>query len=530
MLTGFDPDRRSAIGGKLSGETARAEGAADRWLPAAMNVLLIALVLHALGVLWLGLFQPIIDKHAFRQTQTALSAYWLWKGGPWLAYETPILGSPWSIPFEFPLYQYLVALLRLAGIPIDIGGRLVSFGFYLGCLWPLRLLFQAQRLGRFSYLAVAILFLSSPLYLFWGRTVMIESCALFFGLLWLALLADFLSRPRPAALLWTVLAGTAAALVKLTRFPAFLLLGGALLIHHALRDGLSQPHRRTLALALAGFVIPLIFGYAWVAYSDAVKQQNPFGALLTSAGLWTWNFGSWAQRWSSALWLRTVLQRALPDDFGYGVPLAITFAGIALASRRFAGPAIAALLAFLAPFLVFTNLYLQHDYYQVANALFVIAAVGLGIASVASAGYCRTAAAGLVLLVGLQLAYFWRRDAPLLTADLTGGSQIRIARMAGEQTPPGSALIVIGDDWSSEVPYYAERKALAMPYWATARPILKKLLADPQSFLGDRPLGGIVYCASAKVPADIAPQIAAFTAGRKLLGTASDCQLLSAQR
>ena len=69
------------------------------------------LLLHAAYFLWIGLDHPALDFYAFRQTQTALSAYWLWHDGFRLAYETPVLGAPWAIPYEFPLYQWLVALL-----------------------------------------------------------------------------------------------------------------------------------------------------------------------------------------------------------------------------------------------------------------------------------------------------------------------------------------------------------------------------------------------------------------------------------
>ena len=158
-------------------------GIRDRWLDLSAILLLAVLAIHSLIVLGIGLSEPLLDLYNFRQTQTALTAYWLWKCGPWLAYETPVLGYPWSIPFEFPTYQALVALLRLIGIPIDIGGRFVSFAFYLACLWPLSRLFRTLGFGRRSFLIVSILFLASPLYLYWSRTVMIESCALFFGLL-----------------------------------------------------------------------------------------------------------------------------------------------------------------------------------------------------------------------------------------------------------------------------------------------------------------------------------------------------------
>jgi len=72
----------------------------------------------------------VLDFHAFRQAQTAISAYYLWKLGPELAYETPVLGVPWSIPFEFPTFQGLVALIaRYWVAPMDQIGRATSLFF-----------------------------------------------------------------------------------------------------------------------------------------------------------------------------------------------------------------------------------------------------------------------------------------------------------------------------------------------------------------------------------------------------------------
>src|SRR5258707_7658240 len=136
-------------------------------------------VTHVFFVLLLGLRKPLLDLHAFRQTQTALSVYWLIHGGPWLAYETPVLGASWSIPFEFPLYQWLVALLALLHVPLDVAGRLVYFAFYAATLWPLWVFIRSVGLGRVAYLNTAILFMTAPLYLYWSRTFLTESCSLF---------------------------------------------------------------------------------------------------------------------------------------------------------------------------------------------------------------------------------------------------------------------------------------------------------------------------------------------------------------
>src|SRR5690242_16322451 len=68
-------------------------------------VALLALCLSAvLAVRFSG--QHILEAHAFRQTQTAITSFWFCRTGFKLAYETPVAGYPWSIPYEFPLYQY----------------------------------------------------------------------------------------------------------------------------------------------------------------------------------------------------------------------------------------------------------------------------------------------------------------------------------------------------------------------------------------------------------------------------------------
>jgi hypothetical protein len=435
------------------------DGAAFSMLGIVLFWLLLA---HALFVLWLGASNPNLDPYEFRQTQTALTAYWLWRGGPWLTYETPVLGHPWSIPFEFPLYQGLVALLRSIGIPIEIGGRLVSFSFYLASLWPLWRLFRALSFGRFAFIATGVLFLSSPIYLFWSRTVMIESCALFFNLLWLALLADFLIKPRAAILLCTMAAGTAAALVKSTTFPAFLLLGGLLILRQFLRNEPSTLLHATLLRAVIACVVPAFVGLLWIVYSDSIRAQNPLVAMMTLGGITRgWVFGTWAQRASVEFWRDIVLTRIMHDIFGFGVFIAAIPVLAAFTNRDYRASAAACVIAFLTPLALFTNLHLVHIYYQYANAIFALGAVGLGIAAIVDNGRCGMAAFILIATVSLQLTGFYSRYTRFLTADL-GSKFLRISLMAKESTSPNSALIIIGSSFNSAIPYYSERRSLAI--------------------------------------------------------------------
>jgi hypothetical protein len=142
-----------------------------------------------------------------------------------LAYETPVLGPPWSTPFEFPLYQWLVALTVKAGLfPIDQAGRFVSIFFFLSTFYPFYKILQALRLTPGQIFLVLSLYCVSPQYLFWSRTFMIESTALALAMYYLWLIVAYVAADRPTRKGWHILGrsywGT-AAMVKITTFSAF---------------------------------------------------------------------------------------------------------------------------------------------------------------------------------------------------------------------------------------------------------------------------------------------------------------------
>jgi hypothetical protein len=509
--------------------------AALRAVPAAslenaLWVLLVMAFIHALGVLAVGINQPLLDWHYFRQTQTALTAYWLLKGGPWFAYLTPVLGAPWSVPFEFPVYQLITAAVAAVGVPLDAAGRLVAFGFFLGALWPLRILFDELKLGHVSYLATAILFLTCPLYLYWSRAFLMETCALFFAALWLALLVRYLNRRDWTAIAGALAAGCLAILTKSTTLPAFTVLGCAIAAVMLGREWLAGERKASLVgfVSVAAMVgLPYLVGSVWTAYSDAIKMANEIGRLHTTRAMWGWYFGNLQQRLSANLWFDTVRVRVIPDTLGSLSLLGLVVLGATLTSRRTLVAATGALVGFVVPFLVFTNVHVVHNYYQVANAIFLVAAVGLGIGRIYDSGQ---RAVGLLLIAAIaasQLHFFYNRFFPELIADHSNNRLLRIAQIARDATQPGQSLIVIGDLWASTIPYYAERKGLVLDTWFP----LQRVFADPQRYLGDAPLGGVVYCAD-KLPTYGAsiPAIQAFIADRAVVGEFGGCQLLAAGR
>ena len=494
--------------------------------------LLASALLFALAVLCLGLFQPLLDNYDSRQTQTALTTFWLMRGGPIFAYETPVVGYPWSIPYEFPVYQIIVALVSEIGIPLDAAGRIVSFAFFVGCLWPIYVLFRALRFEKAAFPCVAILFLLSPEYLFWGRTFMIETCAVFFSLCWLAYFAKYLADRTAASAALAIAAGSLGVLAKSTTFPSFAVVGGVLFIREcyaAWAAGLLTKKLNVILPALVVLAVPFLIGAAWTVYSDTVKDANEIGARLTSSALALWNFGTWDQRTSSTLWRDVILSRSLKDTFGYAAIPAVVLIGASFLRSQYFYAALVAILAFMVPFLVFTNLHIQHSYYQTANAIFIIGAAGLGAAAVMETGRSRLGLVFLVLIGAGQLVYFKSAYARLVTGDFTTRADFRIAAMARAQTPPGSGLLVIGQDWSSTLAYYAQRKSLTVPDWMPLG-YWRRMLTQPQNFLGPVPLGAIVFCTEYAPKDERKSLVEQLVRGHAVLGEAGECTLYAGEK
>jgi hypothetical protein len=274
--------------------------------------------------------------------------------------------------------------------------------------------------------------------------------------------------------------------------------------------------------------LPLIIGYAWVVYSDSIKLLNPLGALFTSDALTKWNFGTLNQRFSVQLW--DAIVRALHDIFGYYSVFIAIIACVAALKTRLAVYVVAAGIGFLMPFFLFTNLHIVHNYYQYANAIFALAAVGMALAGFVQAGRPIVA----ILLLGVisigQLLFFHSRYVGLIQADYSKADAYRIALQAKKEVPPDKGLLVLGQDFSSVINYYSERKGVALPIWAP-KFLVQKLFDDPDPFFGDKPLGAIVYCPDPLTPyLESAPLVEAYLAGRKELGEAGKCKLLSVSR
>jgi hypothetical protein len=428
--------------------------------------------------------QPILEMHGFRQTQTAISVYWGVKEGWQLAYLTPIVGAPWSVPFEFPIFQWIVSVVwRMTDLSLDSAGRLSSFLFLVAGSGLV--LTISRRLGAATApaLITAAAFLLAPVNWFWGRTFMIESCALFFTLAYVLCVIDF-SRLDPsvgrvgrlvALSALTAVFATLSALSKTTTFAAPALVACVILGWQGGRKLLFSERAPSSSARILQFALPIgctlfaiAIAVAWVAFSDSVKMQGPIAAQLSSANLQQWNWGTLEQRLGRPLWSETVWQRALPESVGHVTALVFLGAAIVALRGSLAWGAAIAVATYGLTFLLFPNLHIVHNYYQAANAFLLVIAAGLVLEACRRRGRLIFWALSALLLVNQIVEFRARYEGPTFaSAKLRAENNptASLALAAKQLTSPQEVLMIFGKDWSSEVAYYAQRKSITVPNW-----------------------------------------------------------------
>jgi len=482
----------------------------------AFERILIAIVvlglLYSAGMLAFTWNKPLLDMHSFRQTQTALTVRWMARGGPLLAYQTPVLGYPWTIPFEFPLFQWTALLLNRAGIDLDNAGRTASWLYFIAGL-PLAAFTVRKWTGDRSLVLIFLsLWVFSPLYVYWSRAFMIESCATFFSLAFLAGLTNYLSRcsepgklARPSLqLLLLVLAAVAAALVKITTFVGFAIAGGALTLWTIWRSWKANQNLAAVIGIGSGPALAVIASLAatrvWVVFIDAAKGGNPIASQLTSSALESWNFG--IQRILTPTMWQIIFGAAPLETLGSRLAIFIIPA-TALLLPRLRAHVYAGFLLYLAPFFIFTNLHYIHNYYHYANALFLLYAVAAGVWALSradldwprmSGGQARAAALALLTIVVVgEVATLQSRFMPAFRPARDKAELIELANWLSHETAPDEAIFIIGYDWSSALPYYADRRSVMFPApYADAS--LRHSPTDLALWTGGRPVGAVVDC------------------------------------
>lgn len=443
--------------------------------------------------------QPPLDVYSFRQTQTALTSYWFVKEGFQFSYETPVAGTPWAIPFEFPIYQTIVAYIsKTFDFGLDSTGRLVSYSFLLLTIVPVIGITKRLRLPRVTSVYFAAILFSMPIYVYWGRSFMIETAAFFFSIAAIKFFLDFLLVERILwpALLFVIFATLCVLQKATTALPIFVVLSIVYFVVE-LKKNKSQGRMQLIkGLAIGGivFVIPVAIGFAWVNFSDQVKLTNPLGEQLTSAALKAWNWGTLSQRLSSEIWIKVIWERVLRPNMGGLLGLFL------LASPFFVKVeskikiiALGALTLAILPLFLFTNLHIVHSYYQTANALFFAYGVAITLAAVAEPMMGkRIALFALVLVMASNYFVLRNVDLPQIKNVFTKENRdLAIGKLLNRELPVGMQFVAFGNDWSSTFAYVSERKSFTVPGWFKK---IDQVISHPDQFLEQGRMGAVVSC------------------------------------
>jgi hypothetical protein len=423
--------------------------------------------------------QPIVDQHGFRQTQTALTVYWGIVDGWRLAYLTPVVGAPWSVPFEFPLFQWVVsAVWKATDLPLDNCGRAASFAFHVGSSLLVAALLMRLKCSRAAAWVGATAFLVAPVNLFWGRAFLIESCALFLSLAYMCLAISAIQEESPHTkarvrrVVLTTALSTAAALTKITTFliPVGIVgLYALAVVIERLRRSKSLASRYLVSEALVyGFpvLVALSATATWVGFSDQIKSEGIISSLLQSANLSAWNFGTLQQRFSEELWRQAMWQRSVYEATGHYTALALAGLVALLVRGRMLYLSGLFLLAYLGSFLLFPNLHTIHNYYQYAAAVWLICAAALVLSATGRKSVSLFFAA-TALLFAQQVTVFRNVYLPVISAQIEPNTNrsLGLGQILRNRVPPDGVVVTFGNDWSSDIAYYSGRRTVAVPGW-----------------------------------------------------------------
>ncbi|MFH1498613.1 MAG: hypothetical protein ABII82_12395 [Verrucomicrobiota bacterium] len=426
--------------------------------------ILIAAAIHLYFSLQ-GWNEPVLGHHAQRQTQTAISAYWIAQGGPIIAYETPLFGPPWSGPMEFPTYQAVVAgLSGLAGIPLDQSGRAVSLLFFY---LSLPLIYRLVRMLGMSTLAAtttSCLILVSPVYIFWSRTMMIESIALFLSASYMVFALEYIQRRSSLVLCIAIGTGCLAAVTKVTSFApsmGFLVLLTLCSFLPKIRAFWTKSMDTMTTIGLGAIIsIPVLMAKIWISWSDTLKSANPNTVFLTSERLSHWNFGDLNLRFSGRFWTTISWElRELVTATGWVWGAALLAFIIARPSRPLV--LFCLIAAGSSGFLVFSNLYQVHDYYIYGTGYFFLMLLGTIYASLVERWRAPAWAVGALVLLPITVsAAIYSRGGYLSAQVRVPHEDLNLANVIEKITPPGMPIAILGRHYNAALPYYAHRKAL----------------------------------------------------------------------
>lgn len=400
------------------------------------------------------------NRHRFRQTQTASAVREYARDGIDLFHPPMVvLGPPWAVPLEFPLFQAMATPLVWLGLSSSTAARVMALVCFQAT--AVLLFFLVRRWGSTRAAVIAVvLFEATPFGVLWATASLIEYLATALILASVLALDLWFREGGNRWLAVTAACSSLGFLTKVTTGAAWVWPLAAVAVVFVVRSGWRTTWRRGLLGLLAAPGAGLVCAAAWTAYSDAQKELSPFTRFLTSGNLAEHNFGTLAQRLTGSTWL-AVLGRVEEVLTGPWPALVAVLVLVALA-RRSPLFMISLVLVPVTAVAVFFNLYLVHDYYLAAVVPAVAALMGVGIDELArrfpltQPAQAAVAAVAVVAVLGAT----FRSPLAQQYQEVRDNAPVPLASQLLAQTPRDSRILALGCGFSPTTFYFADRRGL----------------------------------------------------------------------
>jgi hypothetical protein len=186
------------------------------------------------------------------------------------------------------------------------------------------------------------------------------------------------------------------------------------------------------------------------------------------------------QKLSGATWIRILENSQLYRPW-LGVLLCVVLGVLFVGKYRYRWHALLCLMLYFLPPMIFTNLYMAHEYYAYANSVFLCLCFGFVALTwmEATNGVVRVSgwAIAAMLLVFFHAQY---RERYYKMQLFTPTYLLRSAQMVKQYTEPDDVVLVYGIDWSSEYAYYSERRCIGIRnvFKSVNDPVFRAMIAE----------------------------------------------------
>ena len=457
-----------------------------KWLWAVIATVVLGSLAHSIK-----LGNTLNEIHAFRQTQTAWTIREFMSGNWDILSPLPILGPPWNLPFEFPLFQAFAAVLGNAfSLQPDFVARLAGLiTFQVSAILLTVLL--SRWFSRKSALIALILFQFLPFGIQWGPSSLIEYTAIAL-LLGAVVCADNFSKGKSPVfyIFLSTLLLSLAFMVKGTTAIAWSLVFLAAILTPL--PTLPSTWRWKLPAATLPLATGLVAGLLWTQFAEVERAKNPIAAELGAAALREWYFGTVEQRLNPDSWI--IIFSRLPT-LGFSLAGFIIILLLAGTAQRWSLRLLGLVSVPVIAIGVFFNLYIVHDYYLNAVYPALVSLIAIAVVFVQNRIADSRARIGFITVatVGI-LGISWTTPEGAKLAEIARNATYNpsISKIIQEEVPEGEAVLISGCDWDPTPLYYAERRGIMLPGWFQGE--------IPLEWIG-REFNYIAFCGGAGDPA-----------------------------